>query len=451
MARKKSISSFVCRNCGESHSRWAGKCAACGSWNSLEENEAQFASAPRSGQNRQLQLATLDALHMQPSAARLCTGLAEFDRILGGGLPPGAFVLLAGEPGAGKSTLLLELIRKFQHTAIYFTGEESAQQIALRAARLGIETSALRIAHETELDLIAACIETERPALALIDSIQTLSLGAREGAPGAAAALRSAALRLMEAAKISTTAIVASGHVTKDGAIAGPRLLEHMVDASLFFESDRSNHYRILRALKNRFGAVGESAFFEMGQRGLRPLERLGELSTVSGGPGRVHSALLEGSRALAVEVQALVTRCYYGPARRTADGLDSRRLSLLAAVLEKTLRVRLAECDIFANLAGGLDSNDPALDLALCAAVLSSQAEIAVPPGFACFGEVGLSGEVRSGPRSRDRIGELVRQGFVRIALPDGELIDPLPEGVDLHRIGQIADLAALLGAAPH
>lgn len=383
--------------------------------------------------------------------ARITTGIQDLDNVLGGGLVPGALVLLGGEPGVGKSTLLLEIARRFEGKFLYFSGEESPGQIRIRATRLGVMSSNVQVSRETDLETIAQEIEKHKPDIAVIDSIQTVQSAG--SSPGSPAILREAAFRLMEAAKSCSVPILITGHITKDGAIAGPRLLEHMVDTVLLFESDRLKHHRILRAVKNRFGPIGEVALFEMGNAGLHSVLSLAPHREDNPAPGRVYSVLQEGSRSICVEVQALVSRCYAGPPRRMAEGLDNRRLILLGAVLEKYLKLRLSEFDLFANLAGGLSSDDPGLDLGICAAILSSYREIVIPPGFAFIGEVGLTGEVRSPGAVSARIRELSSLGYKTIVLPEAAAKEVGKGGakeksVTLRAMQQITELGAVVGA---
>lgn len=411
MAKRAEKKSFVCKSCGALSARWEGRCTHCGEWNCIEElAESAAPRTERSGTQ------PVSILELSGSIERTRTGMEDLDQVLGGGLVAGSLLLLGGEPGVGKSTLVLEIARKFPGKILYFSGEESPEQLALRARRLEIQNKDLFVSRETDLEAIVSRITREKPALACIDSIQTVQTeGVLPGSPGL---LREAAMKLLEAAKSSSVPVFITGHITKDGAIAGPRLLEHMVDTVLLFESDRAKHYRILRAVKNRFGPVGELAIFEMHTGGLKAMGRPLLERSDTPAPGRVYSAMQEGSRSLSVEVQALVSRCYGGPPRRMAEGLDNRRLILLSAVLEKYLRVRLSECDVFANLAGGLSSDDPALDLAVCAAVLSSSNEKPVAPSVAFLGEVGLAGEVRSVSGAASRLKELAQMGFETVVL---------------------------------
>lgn len=380
---------------------------------------------------------------------RTSTGIADLDGVLGGGLVAGALILLGGEPGVGKSTLVLEVARAFKGKLLYYSGEESPRQIAIRARRLGISSANVEISQETDLAHICEEIKVLKPGLVVIDSIQTVQ---HPGfSPGSPTLLREAAFHLMETAKSLEVPLMVTGHITKDGAIAGPRLLEHMVDTVLLFESDRLKHFRILRAVKNRFGPVGEVALFEMREGGLSSVHGLALDRDERPAPGRVYATMQEGSRSICAEVQALVSRCYAGPPRRMADGLDNRRLILIGAVLEKFLKLRLSECDVFANLAGGLSSDDPGLDLGLCAAVLSSYNDRIMPGSFAFIGEVGLSGEVRTPAGMQARIRELTQMGFTSIVLPEsaakeiGKVGQP-EKRVSLKPIQNIVELAALI-----
>ena len=387
--------------------------------------------------------------------ARLSSGMSQLDLVLGGGLVAGSFILIAGEPGIGKSTLLLEIARNFSGPFFYFSGEESSDQIKLRAERMGVDNRELFLSSETDLDEICNIITRKKPAIVCIDSIQTVRISGSDAGVGGQNLLRLCSLAFMEAAKSSRTPLIVTGHITKDGSVAGPRLMEHMTDAVLYFESDRLGHLRLLRSIKNRFGPTGEVGIFEMGEKGLREPSLLGPRSLVASeneevfGSGRVYTALLEGSRAIGAEVQALVNRTPFGQTRRMAEGLDNRRLVLLAAVLEKYLRVNLAEYDIFANLAGGLSSDEPALDLAVCAAILSSYREVPLDRSAAFFGEVGLSGEVRPVGRAAARVKELTNLGFRKFFVPEANLreLKGLPN-IEGRSVGRVADLLPELEA---
>ncbi len=447
MTHKKNRTVFRCSSCGAEFSRWAGKCTSCESWNTIEEvSPAESSSARRhsSDAGGLPELPFLSDIRLT-DIQRKPSGLDDLDTVLGGGIVPGSFVLIAGEPGVGKSTLLLEMARRFQGSFYYFSGEESPEQIRLRAERMKIQVPGLRISREMDLDIIASRLMREKPDFAVVDSIQTVYRTGSQSMPGTPNQLREAAVTFMEACKQSGVPLFITGHITRDGTVAGPKTLEHLVDCVLYFDSDRINHYRLLRAIKNRFGPVGEVAIFLMEKEGMREV-RSPEMQGAADGsrsPGRVHSALMEGSRPIAAEVQALVVRAG-GPPRRMADGVDTRRMILISAVIEKYLKADLSVCDIFANLAGGLNSQDPALDLAIAAAVLSSYLEITPPPYSAFCGEVGLSGEVRSVGMLDRRVKELMGIGFKNIIIPKDASVSgvPKPSGVQLIEVNHIGEV---------
>lgn len=449
MAKRRLV--YECGSCNERFPRWAGKCPACGAWNTIEEKEddGRGMAGGRSA-NASSDLAPLPTLNQvsEEDTRRFSTGIADLDLVMGGGLVPGSFVLIGGEPGVGKSTLLLEIARIFPGHMLYFSGEESPGQIKIRANRMQIEGSRVSVSRESSLDAVCARILKERPDIAVIDSIQTLQAGEAGTLPGSVSQLRAAAFGLMETAKLSRIPILVTGHITKEGNIAGPMLLEHMVDAVLYFESDRLNHYRLLRAVKNRFGNVGEVAIFEMIGTGLRALPSIPADANDRGAPGCVYSAILEGSRSIAVEVQSLVSRTAYGPARRMAEGLDTRRVILLSAVLEKHLKLNLADQDIFANLAGGLTAHEPGLDLAICSAILSSYAERPAPEQTAFIGEVGLSGEIRPAPRILARLRELKNLGMKRFVIPETQAEEAGIEEAELIPVRHIRELPEVVRA---
>ena len=427
--KNKTKELYVCQNCDTEHIRWAGKCSQCGTWNSIISLGVKTGKSRNSLQKKRGQSTSPLSLpeiekSLSKEEERISTGMKDLDQVLGGGILPASLILLAGEPGVGKSTLMLELARHSSLEIYYFSGEESVQQIARRARRMAIQNEKLFISRETELEEVCRCIEEKKPKLSIIDSIQSLYHSETTGTAGNPTQLKEAALHLLETARRSGSAIFFTGHITKDGAIAGPRLLEHMVDVVLYFDSDRTNHYRLLRAIKNRFGAVGELAIFEMMPNGLQAVAALPLFNTRTEIPGSVHSLVLGGTRPLPVEVQALVSPST-GPAKRITEGLDNRRLVLLAAVLEKYLKeLKLAECDIFANLVGGFSSDEPALDVPQCLAILSSCLEKPIPSGLASLGEVGLGGEIRPVNRLPLRIKELQNLGFQRVIVPENNFI---------------------------
>ncbi len=453
--KKKIVKLFLCQSCGQEHSRWAGKCESCGKWNTIVEESGgdRFSSASPAFRK--------SAVYKEPipidsvpadNTKRLFTGLSELDLVLGGGLVPGSLILVGGEPGVGKSTLLLEISRSLVAKGckiLYISGEESSAQVGLRAARMGVLSPELLLSSETYAENISAMIEDISPHLVFVDSIQTLTREALPNQAGTVTQLRECTQVLLETAKRTGIPILMTGHITKDGAIAGPKVLEHLVDTVLYFEGDRLNYFRLLRAVKNRFGAVGDLAVFEMLETGLKEVkdrQRVFISSLTEGKSGSVISSVLEGSRALSVEVQALVSKTNYSQARRMAEGPDTRRLILLAAVIEKYLGHTLSQCDIFGNLAGGLQIDEPALDLAICASILSSYTDRPVQARAAVIGEVGLSGEVRSVGQVSLRLKELKGIGMETVYLPKGNLaeIEKIP-GLELIGINSLKELEGL------
>jgi DNA repair protein RadA/Sms len=429
----RSQSRYVCQSCAAVFLRWEGQCRNCGGWNSLvetivrDEPRARPAGAVPGGRS-----STPAALRdlSDASVARLPTGLGEIDRVVGGGLVPGSVVLVGGEPGVGKSTLLLQLAAGLIDAAgvgvLYASGEESTGQVRLRASRLGLlERTAgerLRVVAETEIGRVVELARDERPALLIVDSIQTATVEELEGPPGSVGQVRESALRLTELAKGDGVAVVLVGHVTKEGSLAGPKTLEHLVDAVLSLEGERAAGLRLLRGTKNRFGSTDEVGVFEMAERGLLELADparafMGDLAEAAS--GSVVAATLEGSRALLVEVQALVTSGAAPVPRRTVSGLDPNRLALLIAVLGRRAGIGLATYDVYANLAGGLRVDDPALDLPLAIALASSLRDRPVRPGTVALGEVGLLGELRPVAGLERRLREAARLGFERAVVP--------------------------------
>jgi len=426
---------FVCQECGAQAPKWMGRCSDCGAWNSLVEERAADA-APAATTNRYAQLGAQSTAKLYSEvesahAARLSTGIGEFDRVLGGGIVPGSLVLLGGEPGIGKSTLLLQAAAHFARDVgpvLYASGEESEHQIKSRGDRLGVGAAPLYLLSETCIERILEEMARLKPSLVIIDSVQTVWSSRFQSAPGSVGQVREAATQFLFAAKGQNVPTVLVGHVTKDGSLAGPKVLEHVVDTVLSFEGERHHSHRVVRAVKNRFGAVSELGVFEMTGSGLKPVPNPSKLflsERATGIPGSAVLCCVEGSRPILVEVQALVSTSTYGNARRMAVGIDQSRLSLLLAVLEKRAGLSLAGDDVYVNIAGGMSIEEPAADLSVVAAVASSVRNRGVPPATAMFGEVGLSGEVRGIPQAPLRIREAVQLGFTRIVMPAAN-VDP-------------------------
>ena len=428
---KKPVRLFICQSCGQDYSRWAGKCESCGEWNTIVEevsNSERFSKPnTKTSLERYTKPKPISEIN-EEDYRRIPTGFSELDHVLGGGIVPGSMTLIGGEPGVGKSTLILEMARSLSKNkkVLYVSGEESAGQISLRAKRMGIDSKNIFISSEIYVDNIASMIANEEPGVAFIDSIQTITRESLPNGAGTVTQLRECSQILLETAKKTNIPIFLIGHITKEGSIAGPKLLEHIVDTVLYFESDKLNYYRLLRGIKNRFGAVGDIAVFEMRANGLTEVKDKHNLfisTNHESRTGSILSVVMEGSRALSVEVQALVSRSSYSQARRTAEGLDNKRLVLLAAVLEKFMGLKMVECDIFCNLAGGLNIDEPALDVAICASILSSYIEKTAKQSYAVIGEVGLSGEVRSVSHINIRLKELSGIGVKHLILPKGNI----------------------------
>jgi DNA repair protein RadA/Sms len=419
---------YTCQSCGLQSPKWLGRCPDCQTWGGLVEETVTVA---RGGKAATPTSANAPQRLIDVSVAgedRLCSGFGEFDRVLGGGTVPGSLTLIGGDPGIGKSTLLLQAAERWGALGpvLYVTAEESVRQVKLRAERLGIGATELLLLAENALETILERVRETRPAFLVIDSIQTVFTQALESAPGSVSQVRECAGRLMQLAKGEGVATFLVGHVTKDGAIAGPRMLEHMVDTVLYFEGDAGHPYRILRAVKNRFGSTNEIGVFEMKDVGLAEVPNPSELFLAErpqDAPGSVVVASIEGTRPILVELQALVSGTAFGNPRRTAMGIDANRVSLLVAVLEKKVGYTLLAQDIFLNVAGGVKINEPAVDLGVVAALASSHLNRAVPARTVLFGEVGLAGEVRAVSRPELRVKEAARLGFDRCLLPAGNL----------------------------
>jgi len=452
----KSHSRYVCQECGSVTIRWAGKCESCGAWNSIVE-EAPQDSVPKglSGKaGRKIELVGLEGAAAPPP--RLVTGIAELDRVAGGGLVPGSALLIGGDPGIGKSTLLLQAVAALaqQVDCVYISGEEAIDQVRLRARRLDLTASPVQLASATNLrDIVASLDAGTPPAVVVIDSIQTMYLDSLDSAPGTVAQVRSCAAELIRVAKRRGFVLLLVGHVTKDGQIAGPRVLEHMVDATLYFEGERGHPFRILRAVKNRFGATDEIGVFEMSDQGLEGVanpsalflaERRGNIS------GSCVFAGVEGSRPMLVEIQALVSpNSSGGSPRRAVIGWDSGRLAMVMAVLDTRCGLALGGNDVYLNVAGGLRVGEPAADLAVAAALLSSASDIPVPADMVVFGEIGLSGEVRAVGQAEARLKEAAKLGFTSALMPAVHRAGGKNRANDgpiaAKRIGHVQDLTAL------
>ncbi len=438
---------FVCQNCGAAYPRWAGKCEACGEWNTLVEEGAE---SPRRSL-RKGRLFAVEPLHgVAHDAPRLASGITEFDRVTGGGLVRGSVLLLGGDPGIGKSTLLLEVAAAFargRHRAVYISGEEAVAQVRLRAERLGLAGATVEVAAETSIeDIVATLSQGATPRLLVIDSIQTMWTQILEAAPGTVTQVRGSAGELIRFAKRTGTAVVLVGHVTKDGQIAGPRVVEHMVDAVLSFEGEGSQQFRILRAIKNRFGPTDEIGVFEMTGAGLCEVANPSELFLSErdlGSPGTAVFAGIEGTRPLLVEIQALVVPTAFGTPRRAVVGWDPSRLSMVLAVLEAHCGVRLSGHDVYLNVAGGLRIQEPAADVAAAAALVSSLARAPLPADAVYFGEVSLSGAVRPVAQTAPRLKEAQKLGFTKAIVPEAAR-NEAPEGFSLSAIGMLANLVA-------
>jgi DNA repair protein RadA/Sms len=442
----KAKSQYVCAECGATSPKWQGQCPQCGAWNALAE--ALVEAAPTA---RFASIAPAAEVHTLGDIAatelpRQSTGLTEFDRVLGGGLVPGGVVLIGGDPGIGKSTLLLQALAVMaqQMKVLYVSGEESAAQVALRARRLGVEGQRVRLMAEIALERILAALETERPLVAVIDSIQTLYSGDLQSAPGSVAQVRECAAQLTRAAKRSGVSLVLVGHVTKEGALAGPRVLEHMVDTVLYFEGDPHSSFRLVRAVKNRYGAVNELGVFAMTDRGLRGVANPSALFLSQHDaqvPGSCVLVTQEGTRPLLVEIQALVDTAHVPNPRRLAIGLEPQRLALLLAVLHRHAGIATFDQDVFVNAVGGVRIEEPAADLAVLAAIVSSIRNRPLPRGLVAFGEVGLAGEVRPAPRGQERLREAAKLGFALAIIPKANAPKRPIEGMTIVTVDRLTE----------
>ena len=454
MAKEKTV--YVCGECGCSVPKWLGRCPDCGKWNTFAEEVREAAvekkkvrRAPGNGQ------AALPIGEIPDEAAsRLMSGIGEMDRVLGGGVVEGSMVLVGGDPGIGKSTLLTQLAANISlrgETVLYVSGEESARQIKLRANRLGASQSGFYVLAENDMAIVEERMRAVRPRVMVIDSIQTMYRTDISSAPGSVSQVRECAAQLMRLAKTENCAVFLVGHVTKEGSLAGPRVLEHMVDAVLYFEGDRSSQYRLLRAVKNRFGSVNELGMFEMTGEGMREVLNASETllsERAHDASGCVVMCAMEGTRPLLTDVQALATPTVFGNPRRMASGIDASRLFLLLAVLEKRAALTLYNQDVYINIAGGMTLTEPAADLAICAAVASSNRNLLIGADWAVMGEVGLAGELRAVPHAERRLTECMRLGFRNVILPKSNLKSlRTPEGMNAIGAETLFDALKLLG----
>ena len=440
MAKKQTA--YVCSDCGGEHSKWQGQCDHCGAWNSLSEFVVQPAGKSRSARFEGY-TGTTSALQILKdidlaSVPRVSTEVGELDRVLGGGLVPGSAIVIGGNPGAGKSTLLLQIMCKLAANmpAVYVTGEESLQQVALRAQRLGLAADNLKLLAETNVETICNTVQSVNPKVMVIDSIQVMNVSDLQSAPGAVAQVRESAAYLTRYAKQTNTVLFIIGHVTKDGALAGPKVLEHLIDCSLMLEGSNDSRFRTLRSTKNRFGAVNELGVFAMTDKGLKEVQNPSAIFLSRGqttNPGSSVMVVWEGTRPLLVEIQALVDDNAYGQPRRLAVGIEHQRLALLLAVLHKHGGIIVSDQDVFVNVVGGVKVVETSADLALLLAVVSSLRDIPLPEDLIVFGEVGLSGEIRPVPSGQERIREAAKHGFKRAIVPKANLPKNKIEGMDV------------------
>ena len=450
MAKERSV--YTCTECGGTSPRWLGKCPHCQAWNTLEEGVAEASGGAKhryQSLSRSLPVATLSEID-EADVARTPTGQEELDRVLGGGVVAGGVVLIGGDPGIGKSTLLLQAVDALSHQmkVLYVTGEESTAQIALRARRLGLAGKAVRVLAEINLEKIQATIAVEQPAFCVIDSIQTVYSEQLTSAPGSVAQVRECAAQLTRSAKTSGTTMVLVGHVTKDGTLAGPRVLEHIVDTVLYFEGDTHSSFRLVRAIKNRYGAVNEIGVFAMTERGLKGVSNPSAIFLSTHGEpvaGACVLVTLEGTRPMLVEIQALVDSGGPSP-RRLSVGLDRDRLAMMLAVLHRHAGIACGDQDVFVNAVGGVRISEPAADLAVMLAIQSSLRGKALPRGFLAFGEVGLAGEVRPAPRGQERLKEAAKLGFSVAIVPRSNAPKKAIEGLTIHAVDRIEQAIELV-----
>ena len=453
----KSKIAFVCNDCGADYSKWQGQCGECGAWNTLAEVRLGAAAPGRGGRRTSGFAAAADgAIRVLQDIAvdhvpRLSTGTGEFDLVLGGGLVPGSCTLIGGEPGAGKSTLLLQTLCQLarDHKTLYVTGEESPQQIAMRAQRLGLATDRVQVMAETSVETVCATCESVRPAILVVDSIQVMNLADITSAPGSVSQVRESAAMLVRYAKQTGTVLLLVGHVTKDGSIAGPKVLEHMIDCSLMLEGSQDSHFRTLRSHKNRFGAVNELGVFAMTEKGLREVANPSAIFLQRGeelAPGSTVMVIWEGTRPLLVELQALVDDSHLGNPRRVTVGLDHNRLAMLLAVLHRHGGIMVGDQDVFVNVVGGVKVVETSADLALLLAVISSFRNRPIPRDWVIFGEVGLAGEIRPVPNGQERLREAAKHGFRRAIIPAANAPRQSIREMEVVPVKKVADALAAM-----
>ena len=448
----KTKRAYVCSECGTVYAKWMGKCTACGTWDSLQEEIISKGTEnnkkpQRSGGSRPVELGSVSL----ESDQRLITGIAELDRVLGGGMVSGAVVLIGGQPGIGKSTLMLQMALMYPRKVLYVSGEESIRQIGMRADRLGSVENQCWLFAETRIEMIVDQIEKLNPGLVIVDSIQTMHSDVLESTAGTVSQIRLSTQKLVDISKTTGIPIVLIGHITKEGSLAGPKILEHMVDVVLQFEGDQQYSYRILRTAKNRYGSTDEIGLFEMTQQGLREVSNPSELLLSHSDDqfsGSAVAATVEGLRPMLIEVQALVSPAVYGNPQRSTTGFDMRRLSMLLAVLEKRVGYKFGQQDVFLNMAGGLRVQDPAIDMAVVASLLSSYEDVSLKATDCFTGEVGLSGEIRAIYRLEQRVREADRLGFKRIFVPKNNLKGFERNSVNIRiiELGRVEELAEKL-----
>ena len=453
MAKAQSV--YVCSDCGAEHTQWQGRCSVCGEWNVLSRLTVGSATERAVGYSgTRAEVIALGEVRTE-EADRLPTGFGEFDRVLGGGLVPGSVVLIGGDPGAGKSTLLLQVCARISagQSVLYVTGEESLQQLALRADRLGLDTGRLQVAAETRAEVVAGLVEDLKPRLLVLDSVQVLRLQSIDGTPGSVSQVRETAAYFTRLAKQTGTVVVLVGHITKDGNLAGPKVLEHMIDCFLMLDSAGGSRFRTLRSIKNRFGAVNELGVFAMTEQGMKPVANPSAIFLQRGdvdAPGSVATVTWEGTRPLLVELQALVDQVQGGYARRVAVGLDQQRLAMHLAVLHRHCGIQLADQDVFANVAGGVRLTETGGDLALLLAVLSSFRDRPLPGDLIVFGELGLTGEVRPVANGQERLREARKHGFRTAIVPFSNQPRQAIDGMVVHGVKNLsAALDAVAGLA--